>query len=96
MGNIAHAVLSYLPTVAIQIGAAAVPPMALLAALHAIALAVRAGASGRVYYWAVGATALIGVGAREFHRRGGSDARHRLQLRDCVGLPRDHRRGSGR
>jgi hypothetical protein len=32
----------------VQIGAAAVPPMALLAAVHGIALAVRAGASGRV------------------------------------------------
>jgi hypothetical protein len=62
-GNIAHAVLPYLPRIVVQIGAAAVPPIALLAAVHGIALAVRAGASGRVYYWAVGATALIGVGA---------------------------------
>ena len=47
----------------VQIGAAAVPPIALLAAVHGIALAVRAGASGRVYFWAVTATGLIGVGA---------------------------------
>ena len=42
LGNIAHAVLPYLPHVVIQIGAAAVPPIALLAAVHGIALAVRA------------------------------------------------------
>ena len=35
----------------------------LLAAVHGIALAVRAGASGRVYRWAVSAVAVIGVGA---------------------------------
>jgi hypothetical protein len=63
IGNIAHAVLPLLPRVAIQIGAAAVPPIALLAAVHGIALAVRAGASGRVYCWAVGAVAVIGLGA---------------------------------
>lgn len=63
IGNIAHAVLPYLPHVVIQIGAAAVPPVALLAAVHGIALAVRAGASGRVYCWAVTAVAAIGVGA---------------------------------
>jgi hypothetical protein len=62
-GNIAHAVLPLLPRVVIQIGAAAVPPIALLAAVHGIALAVRAGASGRVYCWAVSAVAGIGVGA---------------------------------
>lgn len=37
VGNIAHAVLPYLPLVVIQIGAAAVPPIALLAAVHGIA-----------------------------------------------------------
>jgi Protein of unknown function (DUF2637) len=63
IGNIAHAVLPYLPHVVIQIGAAAVPPIALLAAVHGIALAVRAGASGRDYCWAVSAVAVIGVGA---------------------------------
>lgn len=63
VGNVAHAVLPYIPAVVIQIGAAAVPPIALLAAVHGIALAVRAGASGRVYCWAVGAVAVIGVGA---------------------------------
>ena len=63
LGNIAHAVLPYIPRIVIQIGAAAVPPIALLAAVHGIALAVRAGASGRVYRWAVGAVAVIGVGA---------------------------------
>ena len=62
-GNIAHAVLPYIPHVVVQIGAAAVPPIALLAAVHGIALAVRAGASGRVYCWAVGAVAAIGIGA---------------------------------
>ena len=63
MGNVVHAILPYLPHIVIQIGAAAVPPIALLAAVHGIALAVRAGASGRVYCWAVGAVAAIGVGA---------------------------------
>lgn len=63
VGNIAHAVLPYLSHVVIQIGAAAVPPIALLAAVHGIALAVRAGASGTVYRWAVSAVAVIGVGA---------------------------------
>ncbi len=63
IGNIAHAVLPYLPRVVVQIGAAAVPPIALLAAVHGIALAVRAGASGRVYRWAVSATSAIGAGA---------------------------------
>jgi hypothetical protein len=63
IGNITHAVLPYIPRIAIQIGAAAAPPIALLAAVHGIALAVRAGASGRVYCWAVGAVAAIGVGA---------------------------------
>jgi hypothetical protein len=56
-------VLSFIPRVGIQIGAAAVPPIALLAAVHGIALAVRAGASGRVYRWAVSAVAVIGAGA---------------------------------
>ncbi len=63
IGNIAHAVLPYIPHVAIQIGAAAVPPIALLAAVHGIAVAVRAGASGRVYRWAIAAVAAIGAGA---------------------------------
>jgi hypothetical protein len=63
IGNIAHAVLPYLPRVVIQIGAAAVPPIALLAAVHGIALAVRGGASGRVYSWAVSAVGAIGAGA---------------------------------
>jgi hypothetical protein len=63
IGNIAHAVLTYIPHIVIQIGAAAVPPIAILAAVHGIALAVRAGASGRVYRWAVAAVAAIGVGA---------------------------------
>jgi hypothetical protein len=62
-GNVAHAVLPYMSRISIQIGAAAVPPIALLAAVHGIALAVRAGASGRVYSWAVAAVAMIGVGA---------------------------------
>jgi hypothetical protein len=63
VGNVTHAVLRYIPHVVIQIGAAAVPPVVLLAAVHGIALAVRAGASGTVYRWAVGAVAVIGVGA---------------------------------
>ena len=63
IGNIAHAVLPYLPRIDIQIGAAAVPPIALLVAVHGIALAVRAGASGRVYRCAVSAVAAIGAGA---------------------------------
>ena len=63
IGNIAHAVKPYIPRVVVQIGAAAVPPIALLAAVHDIAFAVRAVASGRVYCWAVSAVAAIGVGA---------------------------------
>jgi hypothetical protein len=63
VGNITHAVLSYIPRIVVQIGAAAVPPVALLAAVHGIALAVRAGASGTVYRWAVSAVAAIGAGA---------------------------------
>jgi hypothetical protein len=63
LGNITHAVLPYIPHIVIQIGAAAVPPIALLAAVHGIALAVRAGASGKVYGSAVFAVAVIGVGA---------------------------------
>jgi hypothetical protein len=63
IGNITHAVLPYIPRIVIQIGAAAVPPIALLAAVQGIALAVRAGASGRVYRWAVSAVAAIGAGA---------------------------------
>ena len=63
IGNVAHAVLPYIPGIVVQIGAATVPPIALLAAVHGIALAVRAGASGRVYRWAVSAVAVIGVGA---------------------------------
>jgi Protein of unknown function (DUF2637) len=63
IGNVAHAMLPYLPRVLIQISAAAVPPIALLAAVHGIALAVRAGASGAVYRCAVGAVGVIGMGA---------------------------------
>jgi hypothetical protein len=63
IGNITHAVLPYIPRMVVQIGAATVPPIALLAAVHGIALAVRAGASGRVYHWAVSAVAAIGAGA---------------------------------
>jgi hypothetical protein len=63
LGNIAHAMLPFMPRVVVQVGAAAVPPVVLLAAVHGIALAVRAGASGSVYRWAVGAVAMIGVGA---------------------------------
>jgi hypothetical protein len=63
IGNVVHAMLPYIPSIVIQIGAAAVPPIALLAAVHGIALAVRAGASGRVYHWAIGAVAAIGAGA---------------------------------
>jgi len=63
IGNVAHAVLPYISHVAIQIGAAAVPPIALLAAVHGIALGVRAGTSGRIYAWAVVAVSAIGVGA---------------------------------
>jgi hypothetical protein len=46
IGNIAHATLSHIPCIVVQIGDAAVHPVALLAAVHGIALAVRAGASG--------------------------------------------------
>jgi hypothetical protein len=63
LGNVTHALLPYLPRIFVQVGAAAVPPVVLLASVHGIALAVRAGASGSVYRWTVGAVAAIGVGA---------------------------------
>jgi hypothetical protein len=63
IGNMVHALLPYIPRIAIQVGAAAVPPIVLLAAVHGIALAVRAGASSSIYRWAVGAVAAIGAGA---------------------------------
>jgi hypothetical protein len=52
IGNVVHAILPYIPRTVIQIGAATVPPIALLAAVH-----------GKVYCWAVSAVAAIGVGA---------------------------------
>ncbi len=62
-GNVVHAVLPHIPRVVVQVGAATVPPVVLLASVHGIAVAVRAGASGAVYRWAVGAVAVIGGGA---------------------------------
>jgi Protein of unknown function (DUF2637) len=63
IGNVVHAVWHLIPSVFIQIGTAAVPPLFLLAVVHGIALSVRAGASGTVYRCAVAATAVIGAGA---------------------------------
>lgn len=63
LGNIVHAILPYVPHVAVQIGCAAVPPVVLLCTVEGIGLAVRAGASGRVYRLAVAAVAAIGAGA---------------------------------
>jgi hypothetical protein len=63
LGNITHAVLPYVPHIAVQIGAAAVPPVVLLVAVHGIALAVRAGATGPIYRSAVAAVGVIGIGA---------------------------------
>jgi Protein of unknown function (DUF2637) len=63
VGNIVHALLPYIPTVAIQIGVATVPPIGLLVAVHSIAHLVRGGASGRVYHWAVGAVVIVGTAA---------------------------------
>jgi hypothetical protein len=63
IGNVVHAIWYLIPVVVIQIGTAAVPPLLLLAAVHGIALGVRAGASGTVYRWAVTATAAIGADA---------------------------------
>ena len=51
IGNITNAVLPYIPRIDIQIGPAAVPPIALLAAVHGIALAsglVAPGSSRRM------------------------------------------------
>ena len=48
VGNVAHAILPFIPTVGIQVAAAGVPPLVLLAAVHGIAVAVRAGVSGTV------------------------------------------------
>jgi hypothetical protein len=63
LGNIVHAIWHLIPVVVIQIGTAAVPPLLLLAALHGIAVAVRVGASGRVYRCAIAAVAVVGAGA---------------------------------
>jgi hypothetical protein len=63
IGNVTHALLPYISHIVVQVGAAAVPPFVLLAAVHGIAVAVRAGASGTAYRWAVGAVAVIGGGA---------------------------------
>lgn len=62
-GNISYAVLPQLSLTAIHIGAAAVPPIVLLAAVHGVALAVRAGTSGAIYRCAISAVGVIGVGA---------------------------------
>ena len=96
LGNVAHSVLPYLPKVVIQIGAAAVPPIALLAAVHGIALAVRAGASGTGL--PLGSQCYGGNRRRrvrgELPGAARSDARHRVHARDCMGLPRHHRHSS--
>ena len=86
IGNVAHAVLPYIPRIVVQIGAAAVPPIALLAAVHGIALAVRAGASGRVYRWAIAAVAAIGAGAFMLSFRALRD----LLIRDGHSHPHGH------
>ena len=98
VGNIAHAVIPYIPCIAIQIGAAAVPPIALLAAVHGIALAVRAGS--------VRAGLLLGGHRccrywrrrvrRELPGAARPDASPWVQQRNCMDVPRDHRHGSGR
>ena len=92
LGNIAHAVLPYLSLMVIQIGVATVPPIALLAAVHGIALAVRAGASGQGL--PLGGQRCCGHRRRrvrrEFPGTARSRARHRVRLRDRVDLPRDH------
>ena len=59
LGNIVHALLPHLPSVAVQIGAAAIPPTGLLCAVHSLAHLVRGGASGRVYRWSVAAVACV-------------------------------------
>jgi hypothetical protein len=97
VGNITHAVLPYIPHVVVQIGAAAIPPIALLAAVHGIALAVPCGS--------VRQGLPLGGKCRcsHWHRRirgelfgaARPDARHRLQLRNRMDFPRDNRHGSG-
>ena len=89
--------LPYIPRMVVQIGAATVPPIALLAAVHGIALAVRAGASGTGLPLGGRRYAAIGVGAF---------AVSFLALRDLMlaigyslqlhGLPRHHRYSSCR
>ena len=63
-GNVSHAVL-VAPTGSRWLAAAvaAVPPTVLLAAVHGIAVLVKANASGAVYRTAVGATAALAAGA---------------------------------
>ena len=63
-GNVTHALLAA-PTGSRWLAAAvaAVPPTVLLAAVHGIAVLVKANASGAVYRTAVGATAALAAGA---------------------------------
>ena len=63
-GNIAHALLTA-PTGSRWLAAAvaAVPPTVLLAAVHGVAVLVKANASGAVYRTAVAATAALAAGA---------------------------------
>mgnify|MGYP003608373536 CR=1 FL=1 len=63
-GNVAHALLTA-PTGSRWLAAAvaAVPPTVLLAAVHGVAVLVKANASGAVYRTAVAATAALAAGA---------------------------------
>jgi hypothetical protein len=98
IGNVVHAVVSYIQPIVIQIGAAAVPPIALSAAVHGIALAVRAGASGRGL--PLGGQRCCSHRRRrirgEFPGAARSDASHWIQLCNGMDFPRNHRHHSCR
>ena len=93
IGNVVHAVLPYVPRVVIEIGAAAVPPIGLLAAVHGIALAIQCGGDGQGL--------LLGGRCRRSNRRGGvrselsrlarPDASYRIQHYNGMGFSHDHR-----
>jgi hypothetical protein len=97
VGNVAHAVLPYIPHVVIHIGAAAVPPIALLAAASRSAWHRTRGPCGRVRQH-------LPLGGRR-RRRGRvcgelpgvarPHAGDRVQRRDGVDLSRDHRHDGG-
>jgi hypothetical protein len=81
IGNVVHAILPYIPRTVIQIGAATVPPIALLAgrARQGLLLGGQRCCSHR-----------CGRIRREFPSAARSDAGHWLQLGNCMDFPSNH------